>query len=183
MPCELNKFSSFPDPRTQTWFLCGSMTPLIIILATYLYFCMSAGPRFMKNRKPFDLKNLIIAYNAIQVVLSCVIVYEVSLNFLEEMFNLEQQILNDFKGLAAGWWNDYNFRCQPVDYSMDPKSIRMARAVWFYYMCKLTELLDTIFFVLRKKQRQVSGLHLYHHTMMPICSFIGVKYFPGETSA
>lgn len=56
----------------------------------------------------------------------------------------------------------------------------MARAVWLYYICKVVELLDTVFFVLRKKQNQVSFLHLYHHTLMPICGFIGVKYFAGK---
>jgi len=55
----------------------------------------------------------------------------------------------------------------------------MARAVWLYYIAKITELLDTVFFVLRKKQRQISFLHLYHHTLMPVCAFIGVKYFAG----
>lgn len=56
----------------------------------------------------------------------------------------------------------------------------MARAVWLYYMCKITELLDTVFFVLRKKQNQISFLHVYHHTLMPICGFIGLKYFAGK---
>lgn len=56
----------------------------------------------------------------------------------------------------------------------------MARAVWLYYMCKIIELLDTVFFVLRKKQNQISFLHLYHHTLMPFCGFIGVKYFAGK---
>ena len=56
----------------------------------------------------------------------------------------------------------------------------MARAVWLYYICKITELLDTVFFVLRKKQNQITFLHLYHHTLMPICGFIGLKYFAGE---
>lgn len=55
----------------------------------------------------------------------------------------------------------------------------MARAVWGYYMCKIIELLDTVFFVLRKNQRQVTFLHVYHHTLMPICGFIGTKYFAG----
>lgn len=59
-------------------------------------------------------------------------------------------------------------------------SFQMARAVWLYYMCKITELLDTIFFVLRKRQRQITGLHLYHHTLMPVCGFIGIKYFAGK---
>lgn len=56
----------------------------------------------------------------------------------------------------------------------------MARAVWLYYMAKVIELLDTVFFVLRKKNSQVSFLHLYHHTLMPMCAFVGVKYFAGE---
>lgn len=56
----------------------------------------------------------------------------------------------------------------------------MARAVWLYYIAKITELLDTVFFVLRKKDRQISFLHMYHHTLMPVCAFIGVKYFAGK---
>lgn len=55
----------------------------------------------------------------------------------------------------------------------------MARAVYTYFICKLIELLDTVFFVLRKKNRQISFLHLYHHSMMPICGWIGAKFFAG----
>lgn len=59
----------------------------------------------------------------------------------------------------------------------------MARAVWLYYMCKIIELMDTVFFVLRKKQRQITFLHLYHHTLMPVCGFIGIKYFAGKLTS
>lgn len=55
----------------------------------------------------------------------------------------------------------------------------MAAAVWWYFAAKIIELLDTIFFVLRKKNRQITFLHLYHHFMMPICAWIGVKFLPG----
>lgn len=55
----------------------------------------------------------------------------------------------------------------------------MARGVYAYFICKLIELLDTVFFVLRKKHRQVSFLHVYHHAMMPICAWIGVRFVPG----
>ncbi|GJQ75481.1 hypothetical protein Trydic_g17568 [Trypoxylus dichotomus] len=57
--------------------------------------------------------------------------------------------------------------------------MRMANAVWWYYIAKLTELLDTVFFVLRKKNNQITFLHVYHHFMMPICGWIGVKFLPG----
>lgn len=73
----LKKTNQSPDERTTGWFLSGSMTPLIIILVTYLYFCLYAGPRYMAKRKPFKLEGVLIAYNAIQVVLSIWLVYEV----------------------------------------------------------------------------------------------------------
>lgn len=38
------------------------------ILVFYLYFIYRAGPRFMEKRKAFDLRNIILVYNAIQVV-------------------------------------------------------------------------------------------------------------------
>lgn len=36
-----------------------------------------------------------------------------------------------------------------------------------------------VFFVLRKKNNQMSFLHMYHHTMMPVCAWIGTKFLPG----
>lgn len=154
----VNFFVVNEDPRTKSWFLSNTPGPLVSILVTYLYFCLYAGPRYMKNRKPFQLKNTLIVYNFIQVVFSIILVIE---------------------GLEGGWRKHYNFRCQPVDYTTNSTALRMARAVWLYYMAKIVELLDTVFFVLRKKQSQVSFLHVYHHTLMPVCAFIGLKFFAG----
>lgn len=50
-------------------------------------------------------------------------------------------------------------------------------------MAKISELLDTVFFVLRKKDRQITFLHLYHHTGMPMISWGCTKYFPGGHAA
>jgi len=158
MDCYKYFMETKSDPRTSDWLLISSPGPLLTIIATYLYFCISAGPRYMKDRKPYDLKNAIILYNAIQVAMSVFLVYEA------------------FQG---GWFNGYSFTCQPVDWSNDPQAMRMARAVWWYFFCKITELLDTVFFVLRKKTNQVSFLHLYHHSMMPVCAWIGARFLPG----
>lgn len=146
------------DPRTDDWFLVRSPGLLLTIVVTYVYFSVKAGPRFMKDRKPIKLKYTLIVYNFIQVLLSIYLFYE---------------------ALAGGWAHDYKFSCQSVDYSMNPRAIRMANAVWWYYIAKLSELLDTVFFVLRKKNNQITFLHVYHHFMMVICGWIGVKFLPG----
>ncbi|XP_067008076.1 very long chain fatty acid elongase 7 [Anabrus simplex] len=146
------------DPRTRHWFMVENPLMLVMLLVLYLYFCTTAGPKFMKDRKPFELKNVLLAYNVFQVVFSCYLVWE---------------------GLHGGWMHYYNFRCQSVDYSDNPIALRMARAVWLYYMCKLIELLDTVFFVLRKKNNQVTGLHVWHHTLMPVTGWIAIRFLPG----
>ncbi|XP_025158806.1 elongation of very long chain fatty acids protein AAEL008004 [Harpegnathos saltator] len=46
-------------------------------------------------------------------------------------------------------------------------------------MLKVTDLLETFFFVLRKKLSQVNFLHVYHHCGMVILAWVGTKYYPG----
>lgn len=51
---------------------------------------------------------------------------------------------------------------------------------WWYFFSKIIELFDTVFFVLRKKQNQVSFLHVYHHTFTCFFAWCYLKYIPGE---
>lgn len=55
----------------------------------------------------------------------------------------------------------------------------MARGVYMYFLSKITELLDTVFFVLRKNDRQITFLHIYHHCGMMLISWGTAKYIPG----
>lgn len=52
---------------------------------------------------------------------------------------------------------------------------------WCYYLfiLKHIELLETLFFILRKKNKQVSKLHVYHHGSTCLLAWIGVKYAAG----
>uniref|UniRef100_A0A8C0BU57 Elongation of very long chain fatty acids protein n=1 Tax=Buteo japonicus TaxID=224669 RepID=A0A8C0BU57_9AVES len=56
---------------------------------------------------------------------------------------------------------------------------QMARVCWWFFFSKVIELLDTVFFILRKKQEQVTFLHVYHHGTMLFNWWSGVKYVPG----
>lgn len=71
------------------------------------------------------------------------------------------------------------WKCAPVNYSYSSSAIYTANLFHVYFIAKLTELLDTVFFVLRKKDNQVSFLHLYHHTFMAFNTWIVVKYIAG----
>ncbi|KAI5643775.1 GNS1/SUR4 family domain-containing protein [Phthorimaea operculella] len=142
----------YSHPLTRDWFLAN---PLVIfsVLLVWLYFCLVAGPRYMKNRKPFQLKNTMMIYNFFQICISIYVFYEGGVN---------------------GWLGRYSYVCQPIG---DDRHV--ANLVWLYLFCKLTELLDTIFFVLRKKDNQISTLHIFHHTLMPFAAWMGLTFAPG----
>ncbi|KAK4021843.1 elongation of very long chain fatty acids protein [Daphnia magna] len=146
------------DTRVDGWLLMSSPFPTLLICACYIYFVKYLGPRLMRDRKPFELRSAIIVYNVIQVVSSIYLVY---------------------KGLVHAWLFRYSLRCQPVDYSDDPDELIVAQMCWWYYFCKFTEFLDTIFFVLRKKFDQITNLHVIHHSIMPAAVWWGVKFTPG----
>lgn len=72
-------FVEHEDLRTKSWFLSNAPGPLFTIIGIYLYFCLYAGPKFMRDRKPFELKSTLLIYNAAQIFLSLVLCYEVNM--------------------------------------------------------------------------------------------------------
>lgn len=53
--------------------------PQTIILGSYIYFVTILGPKFMENRKPFELRQIMVFYNFGVVALSIYMTYEVSI--------------------------------------------------------------------------------------------------------
>ncbi|XP_074649186.1 very long chain fatty acid elongase 4-like [Tubulanus polymorphus] len=150
----------FSDPRVENWFLMKSPVPTLLIVAAYLLICI-CGPMLMKNRKPFNLKFLIIPYNFALVGLSAYMFYEL---------------------LMSAILANYSLKCQPVDYSNNPLSLRMARVNWLFFFSKFIEFFDSFFIILRGKTNQLSFLHVYHHSTMVIIWWSGVKYVAGGQS-
>lgn len=143
------------DPRLTGYPLMSSfMYPLIISLI-YYFIVLYAGPRFMKYRKPFSLKWTLIVYNIAMSLFNGYYFYKI-------LFGVE------FKGLCSIIFNiDYwSFR------DNDEKTRSQLPLLYLYALSKYIEMLDTIFFVLRKKDNQITGLHVYHHSTVPIISWI-----------
>ena len=62
-----------------------------------------------------------------------------------------------------------------MDYSSSPDALAAAAAVWWYYWSKFTDFTDTLFMVLKKKNNQITSLHVIHHAIMPMTSWIFLK--------
>ncbi|KAI5637476.1 GNS1/SUR4 family domain-containing protein [Phthorimaea operculella] len=157
---EINKENSFWDfravlPFVDDWFLMRSPYPIIFILVTYLFFVLHCGRKFMENRPAYELRNVLLVYNAFQVVYSLY------------MFCLGVEGIYEFGLFEQG--------C----FILNAKNAhRLLSGHHLYFIAKLTELLDTVFFVLRKKWNQVSFLHVYHHSLMFSFSWIIMKFDP-----
>nr|QWC69491.1 fatty acid elongase 3 [Tigriopus californicus] len=146
------------DKRMDGYPLMSSPWPAIGLCFGYICIVKLIGPAIMKNREPFQLKTPMLLYNGFQVVFSLFVVC---------------------LGVQAGWFNGYSLRCQPVDYSNEPKPVLMAFSTYLYFCMKFVEFLDTIFFILRKKDSQVSFLHVAHHAIMAVYMWPIVRFMPG----
>ncbi|XP_043246311.1 elongation of very long chain fatty acids protein-like [Amphibalanus amphitrite] len=149
------------DPRMDSYPLMSSPFPTLAICLTYVWTVAWFGPRWMKDRQPYNVQKLLIVYNFVQVLFSIYLFYRL---------------------LVSGWLLEYSYLCQPVDYSNDPKALYMVTSCWLYYFSKFCEFPDTFFFILRKKFNHVSVLHVVHHGIMPFSVWWGAKFIPGGHS-
>ena len=115
--------------------------PLLAIIVVYLIFVLKVGPLYMKNKAPFDLDDLIKLYNIFQV---CCCTYIV---------------------LSAHFVHGYSFltfsKCELSPHSIGVQDTASLSLIKFhidgylFMMLRLLELVETVFFVLRKKFNQV----------------------------
>ena len=132
------------------WPLMDSPYPFLNIFVMYLVIVKYVGPKFMENRKPFNLNNFTRIYNLYQVI-SCIYIVSLSPAFL-------------------GSFNPYKCHSGKI---MDPFLLKIS---WFIIMLRASEFVETIVFVLRKKQNQVSWLHIYHHIAVVSLLWLFFKY-------
>jgi len=63
---------------------------------------------------------------------------------------------------------------------MSPQGMSGLHYTYCYFLLKVVDLVETIFFVLRKKNSQVSFLHVYHHIMMVLFVYTVGRSAPGN---
>lgn len=88
----------------------------------------------MKDRKALGLKTPMLVYNATQVFLSVLMTVKLAPFLAHGVFNISGKF------------------CAQIEFW-----------VFVHYVTKFLDMLDTVFMVLRKKDEQLSFLHVYHH--------------------
>lgn len=137
----------------------GSPVPLILIFGTYVCFVLSIGPQYMKDRKPAKLNGFIRGYNVFQII-ACIFFVAWSIN----------------RGVSY----KSTWRCSQN--RTDPESVmELCQITWYFMILRLLELSETAVFVLRKKQNQVSVLHVYHHISTVVLLWLFLKYSPSKS--
>ena len=133
---------------TKTGEAVSALYPAIAT-AAYLGF-VYFGKLAMRGRKAFQLNEYMFSYNLYQMVLNAYCAFS---------------ILGEARSLGMRVWGN------PVDES--PRASRLAFLVWLHYQNKYIELADTALMVLRKKHKQITFLHVYHHLLL-LWSWYGV---------
>ncbi|KAH9364130.1 hypothetical protein HPB48_010136 [Haemaphysalis longicornis] len=150
------------DARVRNWPLMGSPTMALLIIAGYNYFSLCLGPGLMKNRRPLSIRPVVLAYNVLTVL--------VSVYFFVTMLQLSY-----LRGTAAGsnGLPPYSLFCEGTDNSSN--GIPFLRHFWLYMLSKIAEMMDTVFFVLLKKNSHISFLHVFHHSMAFLTVWLAVN--------
>ncbi|XP_072758487.1 very long chain fatty acid elongase AAEL008004 [Anoplolepis gracilipes] len=153
--------NNIKDPIVDTWPLMGSPGPILCIVGTYLIFVLKVGPKMMEKRPAFQLNTVMILYNAVQVFFS-IWLASMTLNISIKHF-----------------FSPYGDSSQ-LPHAETKHTQTVLSTAWWYFFSKIVEFLDTVFFILRKKQNQVTFLHVYHHSITAFFSWCYLKYIPGE---
>lgn len=150
---------SHADPRTKNWFfLWADPVPAVTLALIYL-FIVIFGPRYMKHREAFHvLSSILFVYNIALVILSAYMVEEI---------------------VVGIYRSGYNLFCQRLTVSTDKNEMQVTNALWYYYFSKAIEFMDTVFMIIRKRNNQITFLHVFHHSTMLIIWWIVMTWIPG----
>lgn len=132
-----NYWDSNCDPRSvHFWLMSGGPWKLLALTAVYIAIVVF-GSRFMKGRAPMELRTPMLVYNVLMVAINAYFLYE-ALTWI---------------GFGARLL-DFRFP-SPADRSSE--ALRIIDSFHLYFWTKFVDYFDTFFFILRKKDRQVTS--------------------------
>ncbi|KAI5722795.1 hypothetical protein M8J76_013729 [Diaphorina citri] len=141
-------------------FFMSSWVPVTVTLVAYLVFVLYIGPKWMATRKPFQINRILMVYNLGQTLASLYVVSSA----------MRPQILTYL----------FYISCMAHNKTHHPLWPTFMYNAYIYVLIKTVDLLDTVFFVLKKKQSHITFLHVYHHAAMLLTSWAYLRFIKGE---
>lgn len=153
----LDSLNKYKDPadwdtlKTNLLFLGHGPGRLIGMVGVYLLFVLRVGPQLMRKKEPFDLRRIVRVYNFANIIMNIWLAY---------------------RGihLSGDGASFFNCHCLDRDYK------RFSLYIDIFILSRVVDFLDTIFFVLRKKQSQITGLHVFHHALVPLVIYLVASF-------
>lgn len=139
-----------PDQAINGGFFIRSPWPVVSLTLMYIVVVCIIGPAYMKNRQAYKLKMAIRLYNLIEVFMAGYLYYRMQ-SSVGKLSNL--------------------FDCKRIFTFDDGSSDEIFALSSIVLFIRCTEYLDTIFFTLRKKDNQITFLHVYHHAFVPMYGY------------
>ncbi|CAJ0899537.1 4535_t:CDS:2 [Entrophospora sp. SA101] len=117
------------------------MDPFHVILIVIGYFVVVFGGKaIMSSREKMSVKGLSILHNLFLVSLSAYMCITI---------------------LSEAWKQGYSLFTNPEVRSEE--GWQMSKYIWLFYFSKIFEFMDTFIMILKKNDRQITFLHVYHH--------------------
>jgi hypothetical protein len=117
------------------------MNPYHVVLIMISYLAVIASVRLiMIPFEKFQLKAFSLIHNLFLTCLSAYMMTEI----------IHQAVIHNYRF----WGNNYD----PTEGGWP-----MAKIIWLFYVSKIVEFIDTLIMALKKNDRQISFLHVYHH--------------------
>ncbi|KAL3276637.1 hypothetical protein HHI36_012009 [Cryptolaemus montrouzieri] len=160
--CVNNFVERYADSRSKNFFLAATVWEPLGLIVVYLLFVKKIGPALMEKRKPYDAKKWIIVFDIIQIVSNFYLALKIIL------------VISDSESPIS---------CLELDFTNSYQGTVQVHLAYFYYLLKVSDLMDTVFFIVKKNFRQVSYLHVFHHSLMVFMGWMGLKLAPGGHSA
>lgn len=139
-----------PDIAQEAGFLVNSPVPVITLTSLYILFVCAVGPFLMRFVEPFQLKTVIRFYNLLMVFVAGLLLFKLH-NAVESV--------------------QHFFDCSKTFSFSDSSASKIYGMANFILLVRISEYMDTIFFTLRKKQNQVTFLHVFHHAFVPMYAY------------
>lgn len=136
-----------------------SLVAIIVITFIYLHFVLVSGPIFMRKREPFNVKFWIRLYNIFQIIVCGIYVV---------------------RGYMLGFDFTRICRCDRFEFLTENQKLELFVGIWSFLGLRLLEYVETVFFILRKKYKQASFLHIFHHIGSVAMVWIWLNVEAGE---